>query len=481
MKKSLHFSILCALMCLFHLPTMAQDVVIDFTQETIQGGATTNFTHEVNGYTFAATKENGYSFPAQNKTNKDIRLYARNKLVISSATSFNQIVFQVSTYGKRQWAEFTPTLGTATVDRAAGTVTWTSPQPLNSIEFAVSEKNTYGTGTNQTGHFCFTTVTITPTNSNTEIVQSPTFSKVTGNYFEAFNLELSAPEGYQIYYTLDLSIPNNTKTPYTTAIPISQTTVVKAIAYNAAGNPSFEVTHTYTFPALRANIKEMKMLEPKAIGKLTLDNATVLAAGNGRLFVADQTGGILFYNTDLNYAPGTVLNGSVIGMYDLYNGLPEIVKAGNDTNGSQITTSEGGTVTGREITFAELENPDNLCTLVKISGVTLDSIEGKLYAIQGDKRFEVYNNTLKAIPTGTKLVKGSTDNTITAIVSIYNNAYQLLPTTTEGLQLVTTGIESAVVKEETTGKNVLYNLAGQRVNADYKGVVIKNGKKYIQK
>ncbi len=480
MKKSLHFSILCALMCLFHLPTMAQDVVIDFTQETIQGGATTNVTHVANGFTFTATKENGSSYPKKGSEG-DFRLYAKNKLVISSESSFNKIVFRISTYGKRQWGEFTPSVGTAVADKDAGIMTWTSPQPVTSVEFVVSDKSVYGQGTSKAGQFCFTTVTITKANENTVVVENPTFSRTTGNYFTPFDLEITAPEGYRIYYTLDLSRPNSNSTPYNAPIHISQSTIVKAIAYNAAGNPSFEITHTYTFPALRANIREMKELAPKAIGKLTLDNATVLAAGNGRLFVADQTGGILFYNTDLNYAPGTVLNGSVIGMYELYNGLPEIVKAGNDTNGSQITTSEGGTVTGREITFAELENPDNLCTLVKISGVTLDSIEGKLYAIQGDKRFEVYNNTLKAIPTGTKLVKGSTGNTITAIVSIYNNAYQLLPTTTEGLQLVSTGIESAVVKEETTGKDVLYNLAGQRVNADYKGVVIKNGKKYIQK
>ena len=30
-------------------------------------------------------------------------------------------------------------------------------------------------------------------------------------------------------------------------------------------------------------------------------------------------------------------------------------------------------------------------------------------------------------------------------------------------------------------KGAIYNLAGQKVNAAYKGVVIKDGKKYIQK
>ena len=41
------------------------------------------------------------------------------------------------------------------------------------------------------------------------------------------------------------------------------------------------------------------------------------------------------------------------------------------------------------------------------------------------------------------------------------------------------GIQSATVAK-TTKSNAIYNLAGQKVNAQYKGVVIKNGKKVMQ-
>ena len=43
-----------------------------------------------------------------------------------------------------------------------------------------------------------------------------------------------------------------------------------------------------------------------------------------------------------------------------------------------------------------------------------------------------------------------------------------------------TGIESAVIGVQSSDA-AIYNLAGQRVSKDYKGVVIKNGKKYINK
>ena len=43
----------------------------------------------------------------------------------------------------------------------------------------------------------------------------------------------------------------------------------------------------------------------------------------------------------------------------------------------------------------------------------------------------------------------------------------------------TDGIET--VKANKAFDGAIYNLAGQKVNANYKGVVIQNGKKFIQK
>ncbi len=46
---------------------------------------------------------------------------------------------------------------------------------------------------------------------------------------------------------------------------------------------------------------------------------------------------------------------------------------------------------------------------------------------------------------------------------------------------VPTGIQNIKAATKTIENNVIYNLAGQRVNESYKGIVIKNGKKFIQK
>lgn len=47
--------------------------------------------------------------------------------------------------------------------------------------------------------------------------------------------------------------------------------------------------------------------------------------------------------------------------------------------------------------------------------------------------------------------------------------------------LTSTGIQQTIAPVKVIENNVIYNLAGQKVNESYKGIVIKNGKKYIQK
>jgi len=44
-----------------------------------------------------------------------------------------------------------------------------------------------------------------------------------------------------------------------------------------------------------------------------------------------------------------------------------------------------------------------------------------------------------------------------------------------------TGIQQTIAPAKVIENNVIYNLAGQKVNESYKGIVIKNGKKYFQK
>ena len=77
-------------------------------------------------------------------------------------------------------------------------------------------------------------------------VDPPTFSVAGGTYFSSQTVEIRcATEGASIYYTIDGTTPDNTKTAYTTALTISATTTVKAIAIkDGVSSEIAEATYT---------------------------------------------------------------------------------------------------------------------------------------------------------------------------------------------------------------------------------------------
>lgn len=102
---------------------------------------------------------------------------------------------------------------------------------------------------------------------------------------------------------------------------------------------------------------------------------------------------------------------------------------------------------------------------------------------------------MNAIQFNMAVIKGACDYTIKNIVwKLKDDTESLIDQTgtknfyvkegagTQAYEFGTTpdGIES-VVNDTKNGSNAIYNLAGQRVSKDYKGIVIKNGNKYIAK
>ena len=80
-------------------------------------------------------------------------------------------------------------------------------------------------------------------------VATPTFSPIGGRYAEAQTVTINcATNGASIYYTLDGSTPTASSTPYTSALTISQTTTIKAVAVKD-NEQSAVATATYTIGA----------------------------------------------------------------------------------------------------------------------------------------------------------------------------------------------------------------------------------------
>ena len=96
----------------------------------------------------------------------------------------------------------------------------------------------------------------------------PTASVGGGKFTSAFSVSLSAAGGSTIYYTLDGSEPTTTSARYGGPLSISQTSVLRARAYDAANVASFTTTHTYlfnvshTFPVVCLSFKDGDFFDP---------------------------------------------------------------------------------------------------------------------------------------------------------------------------------------------------------------------------
>lgn len=169
MIKHLRFFML-NLLVLVSAAVMAQ-TTIDFTKLTWSNPLVQS------PYTFSADKNSGSTTPTQNPNSKDIRLYAKNSLTISTSSGkICKIVFHISTNGLKQWADFTPNNGSVTVSKEKQTATWENTEGATSVTFTVGAKCKYGTAaTTKAGQFFFNSVDITELGGTSSTSTSLTF------------------------------------------------------------------------------------------------------------------------------------------------------------------------------------------------------------------------------------------------------------------------------------------------------------------
>lgn len=109
----------------------------------------------------------------------------------------------------------------------------------------------YFDGTTVTGACVITKMTIFYEIPSTSAVATPTFSVAEGTYTTTQNVTITtATEGATIYYTTDGATPTTNSSVYSSAIPVSSTTTIKAIAVKAGMDNSSVATATYTIVSL---------------------------------------------------------------------------------------------------------------------------------------------------------------------------------------------------------------------------------------
>lgn len=256
-------------------------------------------------------------------------------------------------------------------------------------------------------------------------VAAPTFDPEGGEYTEAQSVTIScATEDVDIFYTLDGTEPTDESDLYSGAITISETATLKAIAYNADGESSevTSATYTITAPATAANIAEFEALDDGTVATLTLTNAQVLFAQGNNIIVADASGGIVFFKTNLGYSQWDVLNGTIKAKYTLYNGIPELTAVEE----SNITVTVGEETVPTEFAAADAIEA-NICRYyTKMSEVKLaagSNAKSFTATLPDGSTFAVYNQLGVELTTPTE---GTVYN-VYGVLGRYNKNLQFWP------------------------------------------------------
>ena len=257
------------------------------------------------------------------------------------------------------------------------------------------------------------------------------------------------------------------------------------VTLGSGETPQPPVVVTYTDVAsvkdLLANYKE----DTKNLN-LTLTNAKVTFVNeyNGTIntYVREGDAAIELRTLGFNMPVNSILTGKVKVDLKFNYGVPYLAaNAGTDDESITVTESTEA-AQPIEATVADILANKYLNDLVTIKNFTFSKEEyqaGKFnyYANDGEQKIMIYDKFNK-VGGVAELTEGE-KYTVTGLYgAIFKGTPEILPT-----QAVIPGSSTGISNITTSAADnaPVYNLAGQKVNAAYKGIVIKNGKKMIKK
>lgn len=298
---------------------------------------------------------------------------------------------------------------------------------------------------------------------------------------------ITGADGTTIYYTTDGTEPttSSTNAPTPVKFSIDKTTTVKAIAVK--GNKQSTVATKEFIKFADMTIADLNELSAnKDYVNLTITNGKVVYIdrrfNNPNVFVREGDKAIMFYNTTIEFKENATVSGTIKMDYENYRGIHEVTN--NDfTDASALTITESdNAAVPTTATITDLLAMKHICDLVKIENVKITSeVDGedvKYYATDGESTIQMYDakkGQYEAIKDYAN--DGKEYNLIAVFNATYNNKAQLLPVSVE----TATGITDVTVEKEFDENAPIYNLSGQRVDKNAKGILIQNGKKFIRR
>ena len=234
------------------------------------------------------------------------------------------------------------------------------------------------------------------------------------------------------------------------------------------------------------NIAEFRALAVGTDANLHLENAKVLytwtsSNNNTMTFIRDASAAVELYNSGISLAANQDVNGTVRLSYTEVNNMPEGI-ANDNTNADNLTITDGDEA--QPVTCTINEAKEKLCDLVYIENLTpkttTSGTSTRYYGFNeaGDS-IQLYNQFhLDGMDATLAGLDPAKKYNVTGISGVYKQYYEIFVIKIE--EATVDGINN--IDATRNDENApLYNLAGQRVDNAYRGVVIKQGKKFLQK
>ncbi len=316
-------------------------------------------------------------------------------------------------------------------------------------------------------------------------------------------LTIQAPEGKQITkidiaqkkWNANTKVDNGTidktgnwtgsanKVVYSIAGNTQIKTMTVTLGEGGTPQPPVEITYTDV-----ASVKDLlaNYTEDTKNLNLTLTNAKVTYVNeyNGTIntYVREGDAAIELRTLGFNMPVNSILKGKVKVDLKFNYGVPYLAaNAGTDDESITVTESTEA-AQPIEATVADILANKYLNDLVTIKNFTFSKEEyqaGKFnyYANDGEQKIMIFDKFNK-VGGVAELTEGE-KYTVTGLYgAIFKGTPEILPT-----QAVIPGSSTGIsnITTSATDNAPAYNLAGQKVNAAYKGIVIKNGKKMIKK
>ena len=250
-------------------------------------------------------------------------------------------------------------------------------------------------------------------------------------------------------------------------------------------NNGLQASCTVVVEELNAiGVDEFKRLSEGDEAVIQFTNAEVLyvATSNDIVYVRDANGSIMFKNTGLNLKKNDVLNGFIFAKAGEENRMKQVLGVEGKTDLANVTLIEGEEVEPRKVQMKYL-TADDYSDYVVVKTVQIVK-DGKYnYAVSGDKRLRIWNKyAIKTVK-----VPSNTAGKYYDVISIFGTDV-LDGEVIDELYLMASPVEvpaptaiNEVRWKMDEGNDDIYNLNGQRVDQQYKGLVIRNGRVVINK